>query len=457
MGGGGGEFRTLSAIASEQSERGELVNSVDFVSHDASCNAFSQSEMLHLRNYDSTLRIESRNDNKYIDCHEFANANSHNDDLHCHTERSEVSLKKERDISLSAKAQYDKATNTQANANSCNDGVSVVDCHEVVPTSRNDKLNSQNAEFTHPQTPSARERAFLGYHSVSQGAFKGANTTQNTQRVTNSQANPKLHLLHTATQGKGAVIADAFALIDADIYIMIDADLQYDTKILPQALQTFNAQSLDMLNISRKAAAGTHRRGHSLGNALFTKCVQMLFGKKFNDLFSGYRIFSRAFVKSFPATSKGFEIETELTVFALQCNLRVGELEAPYRKRLEGSFSKLRTFKDGFRILRVIFGLLFTERPLLVFGILSGLCFALGLILGVPIVVEFVQTSAVPRFPTIIAIVGLGVVSVVLGIAGLLAHLITRNAKEMRRFVYLKHSHKRAKSGKSWRSPKDNV
>ena len=293
------------------------------------------------------------------------------------------------------------------------------------------------------------------------------NATQNTQSpqdnansrndddFTNNPNSPKLHLLHTATQGKGAVIADAFALIDADIYIMIDADLQYDTSILPQALQTFNAQSLDMLNISRKAAAGTHRRGHSLGNALFTKCVQMLFGKKFNDLFSGYRIFSRAFVKSFPATSKGFEIETELTVFALQCNLRVGELEAPYRKRLEGSFSKLRTFKDGFRILRVIFGLLFTERPLLVFGILSGFCFALGLILGVPIVVEFVQTSAVPRFPTIIAIVGLGVVSVVLGIAGLLAHLITRNAKEMRRFVYLQHSHKRAKSGKSW--CKDNA
>ena len=298
------------------------------------------------------------------------------------------------------------AQSPQANANSRNNGVSVVDCHEVVPTSRNDD------DFT------------------------------------NNPNSPKLHLLHTATQGKGAVIADAFALIDADIYIMIDADLQYDTSILPQALQTFNAQSLDMLNISRKAVAGTHRRGHSLGNALFTKCVQMLFGKKFNDLFSGYRIFSRAFVKSFPATSKGFEIETELTVFALQCNLRVGELEAPYRKRLEGSFSKLRTFKDGFRILRVIFGLLFTERPLLVFGILSGFCFALGLILGVPIVVEFVQTSSVPRFPTIIAIVGLGVVSVVLGIAGLLAHLITRNAKEMRRFVYLKHSHKRAKCGK---------
>ena len=226
---------------------------------------------------------------------------------------------------------------------------------------------------------------------------------------------------------------------------MIDADLECDASVLPRALAKFKASRLDMLNIAREAGSGVHRRGHSLGNKLFSKCVQMLFGARFADLLSGYRIFSRAFVKSFPARSRGFEIETELSVFALQSRLRVGELQAPYRSRLQGSFSKLSTFKDGFKILAMIISLLFTERPLLVFGALSAFCFALGLILGVPIVVEFAQTSAVPRFPTIIAIVGLGVVGVVLAIAGLLAHLITRNANEVRRFVYLQHSHKRAK------------
>lgn len=266
----------------------------------------------------------------------------------------------------------------------------------------------------------------------------------NTRNLTKStQFTPYLTLHSVPTQGKGAVMAYAFSVVEADIFIMIDADTQYDTSILPRALQVFNAQNLDMLNIARVPIdKSIHRKGHSFGNKLFSKIVQVLFQNGFDDLFSGYRIFSRAFVKSFPAISKGFEIETELSVFALQCQMRIGEISAPYRSRVEGSFSKLRTFRDGFKILAMILQLLFTERPLFVFGIASILCFAVALILGVPLVVEFIETSKVPRFPTAFICVGFGIIGVVLGIAGLLAHLIGRNCKEMRRFFYLLNSSK---------------
>lgn len=268
-------------------------------------------------------------------------------------------------------------------------------------------------------------------------------TTNNYTNPSNSTHKNKLNLMNVPTQGKGAVMAYAFSVVEADIYVMIDADLECDTSILPNAIQIFREQNLDMLNIARLAnEPNLYRKGHKFGNTLFTKIAQMLFGKSFKDLLSGYRIFSRAFVKSFPATSKGFEIETELSVFALQCQMRIGEISAPYRSRPQGSFSKLRTFRDGFKILVMILQLLFTERPLFVFGIASMLCFAIALFLGVPLIIEFVETSKVPRFPTAFICVGFGIIGVVLGIAGLLAHLIGRNCKEMRRFFYLLHSSK---------------
>lgn len=289
---------------------------------------------------------------------------------------------------------------------------------------------------------------------------KSANLTRNNESflISTPQGESQyLHLYQVPTQGKGAVMAYAFSVVEADIFIMIDADSQCDTSILPRALQIFNAQNLDMLNIARLAnEPNLYRKGHKFGNALFTKIAQMLFGKSFKDLLSGYRIFSRAFVKSFPATSKGFEIETELSIFALQCQMRIGEISAPYRSRPQGSFSKLRTFRDGFKILAMILQLLFTERPLFVFGIASILCFAVALILGVPLVVEFLQTSKVPRFPTAFVCVGFGIIGVVLGIAGLLAHLIGRNCKEMRRFVYLLNSRSSSLLGESMDLPKQS-
>ena len=246
-----------------------------------------------------------------------------------------------------------------------------------------------------------------------------------------------LTLHSVSTQGKGAVMREAFALIEADFYIMIDADTEHDASILPQALAYFSTHKLDMLNIAREADSSTYRKGHSFGNKLFSKSTQMLFGTKINDMLSGYRIFSRPFVKSFPAHSNGFEIETELTIYALEQRLRTDEIKAPYKSRPEGSFSKLSTFKDGFKILLMILNLLFSERPLLVFGVLSAICFLLSLFFGVPVFVEFLETSKVARFPTLFVCVGLMVIAVVLFIAGLLAHLVTKSIKESRYLAYL--------------------
>ncbi|WP_289748771.1 glycosyltransferase, partial [Helicobacter bilis] len=246
-----------------------------------------------------------------------------------------------------------------------------------------------------------------------------------------------LTLYNVSTQGKGAVMREAFALIEADFYIMIDADTEHDASILPQALAYFSTHKLDMLNIAREADSSTYRKGHSFGNKLFSKSTQMLFGTKINDMLSGYRIFSRPFVKSFPAHSNGFEIETELTIYALEQRLRTDEIKAPYKSRPEGSFSKLSTFKDGFKISLMILNLLFSERPLLVFGVLSAICFLLSLFFGVPVFVEFLETSKVARFPTLFVCVGLMVIAVVLFIAGLLAHLVTKSIKESRYLAYL--------------------
>lgn len=238
-------------------------------------------------------------------------------------------------------------------------------------------------------------------------------------------------------QGKGEVIRRAFADIDADIYIMVDADMQYDLSEINNFINYFIENKLDMLNISREVVDNSvHRKGHSFGNLMLTGFANFLFGKKFNDMLSGYRIFSKRFVKGFPAHSRGFEIETELTIYALQMRLPVDEVSAKYIKRPEGSHSKLNTFKDGFRILWTIIYLLMTEKPLLFFNTISLIFLAIGLFLGIGITIEYFETLRVDRFPTAILTICLIILSGLSFSIGLLMNAISKVLSENRRFKY---------------------
>ena len=238
-------------------------------------------------------------------------------------------------------------------------------------------------------------------------------------------------------QGKGEVIRRAFADIDSDIYIMVDADMQYDLSEINNFINYFTENKLDMLNISREVVDETvHRKGHSFGNMMLTGFANFLFGKKFNDMLSGYRIFSKRFVKSFPANSRGFEIETELTIYALQMRLPIDEISAKYIKRPEGSHSKLNTFKDGFRILFTIIYLLITEKPLLFFNTISLIFLVIGLFLGIGITIEYFETLKVERFPTAILTICLIILSALSFSIGLLMKAISKVLSENRRFKY---------------------
>ena len=238
-------------------------------------------------------------------------------------------------------------------------------------------------------------------------------------------------------QGKGEVIRRAFADIDSDIYIMVDADMQYDLSEINNFINYFTENKLDMLNISREVVDETvHRKGHSFGNMMLTGFANFLFGKKFNDMLSGYRIFSKRFVKSFPANSRGFEIETELTIYALQMRLPIYEVSAKYIKRPEGSHSKLNTFKDGFRILFTIIYLLITEKPLLFFNTISLIFLVIGLFLGIGITIEYFETLKVERFPTAILTICLIILSALSFSIGLLMKAISKVLSENRRFKY---------------------
>ena len=238
-------------------------------------------------------------------------------------------------------------------------------------------------------------------------------------------------------QGKGEVIRRAFADIDSDIYIMVDADMQYDLSEINNFINYFTENKLDMLNISREVVDETvHRKGHSFGNMMLTGFANFLFGKKFNDMLSGYRIFSKRLVKSFPANSRGFEIETELTIYALQMRLPIDEVSAKYIKRPEGSHSKLNTFKDGFKILFTIIYLLITEKPLLFFNTISLIFLVIGLFLGIGITIEYFETLKVERFPTAILTICLIILSALSFSIGLLMKAISKVLSENRRFKY---------------------
>jgi len=219
---------------------------------------------------------------------------------------------------------------------------------------------------------------------------------------------------------------------------MADGDLTYDPKSAPAMVDLLLAEELDMVvGTRRHEAKDAYRGGHVLGNRLFTGLLSGLFGRSFSDIFSGYRIFSRRFVKSFPVLSSGFEIETEMSVHALELRMPVGEVETAYGARPEGSESKLSTFRDGWRILKTIATLYRIERPVLFFGAIGALLLVAAIVLSIPLVLTYLDTGLVPRFPTAILATGLVIIAVLCFFAGLILDTVTRGRREMRRLAYL--------------------
>jgi len=219
---------------------------------------------------------------------------------------------------------------------------------------------------------------------------------------------------------------------------MADGDLTYDPDAAPEMVRMISADRLDMVvGTRRHEEAEAYRGGHVLGNKVFTRLLSGLFGRSFSDIFSGYRVFSRRFVKSFPVLSEGFEIETEMSVHALELRMPVGEVETRYLARPEGSHSKLSTFRDGWRILKTIVTLYRIERPVLFFGGIGALLLLVALILVVPLAFTYFETGLVPRFPTAILATGITIVAVLSFFAGLILDTVTRGRREMRRLAYL--------------------
>lgn len=245
-------------------------------------------------------------------------------------------------------------------------------------------------------------------------------------------------------QGKGNVVRRMFSDINADIYVMSDGDETYDIKRAPELIRTLKENNLDMVVGARKEKdQECYRAGHRFGNVLLTKIVQLFFCHKLKDMLSGYRVFSKRFVKTFPAQSYGFEIETELTVYSLSARLPIIEVDTDYFARPEGSFSKLSTYKDGIRILKTIIMLVKEERPLLFFSLISLAFFIFACGLSVPIIVEYIQSGLVPRFPTLILITGIFLSSFVCMLVGFILDSIANTKKEMRRHAYLRYEEKK--------------
>ena len=241
-------------------------------------------------------------------------------------------------------------------------------------------------------------------------------------------------------QGKGHVVRRMFADIEADIYVMADGDATYEAAAAPALVRAMLDDNFDMVVGARRSEVEqAYRRGHRLGNRLMTGLLRELFGRSFTDIFSGYRVFSRRFVKSFPVLSAGFEIETEMSVHALELRMPVSEIVTAYAARPEGSHSKLSTYRDGLRILRVMMQLYRTERPLWFYGFIGALALIMGITLGIPVVLTWLDTGLVPRFPTVIAIVGIGLFACLSVMTGLILDTVTRGRQEMKRLAYLAH------------------
>jgi len=238
--------------------------------------------------------------------------------------------------------------------------------------------------------------------------------------------------------GKGNVMRRMFSDIEADVYVLVDGDDTYDPKVAPKLVQLLLDKQLDMVNGARVSTIQeAYRFGHRFGNQALTGLVQFIFGKQFGDMLSGYRVFSRRFVKSFPAISSGFEIETELTVHALELRMKTAEVPTHYKERPAGSSSKLNTIRDGLRILRMIGHLVKEERPLMFFGYAFAVLALLSVGLAVPIVMEFLETALVPRLPTAVLSLGIMLLAFLSMACGLILDTVTHSRRELKRLAYL--------------------
>ncbi|HEY6094254.1 MAG TPA: glycosyltransferase [Gallionellaceae bacterium] len=244
--------------------------------------------------------------------------------------------------------------------------------------------------------------------------------------------------------GKGNVVRRMFSDVEADVYVMADGDGTYDASKSPEMVRRLLDEHLDMVVGTRKNVyENAHRQYHGAGNRLFNKLYRTLFGPSFNDIFSGYRVFSRRFVKSFPAVSSGFEIETEMSVHASQLRLPVAEIATDYGSRAEGSVSKLRTVRDAMRILVTLLILYKEIRPARFFGLLATALSVMAVVLVMPLILTYLETGLVPRFPTAILVTGMVLLSAIFLVCGLILDSVARGRLEQKRLWYMAVSGKR--------------
>lgn len=265
------------------------------------------------------------------------------------------------------------------------------------------------------------------------------NSTDNTKGVS---AEAGAIVRHVGYKGKGNVVRRMFADIDADIFIMVDGDDTYEAAAAPAMINRLLDDHLDMVVGTRKENGDekTYRPGHRFGNKMLTGAVSTIFKGSFSDMLSGYRVFSRRYAKSFPCQSHGFEIETELTIHALELRMRIGEVETAYGERPDGSVSKLSTYKDGIKILRTIIQLYAYERPLFFYSVIAAFFAIISLMLGAPVLADFVETGLVPRFPSAIAAASVMVMAMLCMMCAIVSHLITVSRRETKYLAYLSYS-----------------
>ncbi len=245
---------------------------------------------------------------------------------------------------------------------------------------------------------------------------------------------------HETQQGKGHVVRRMFRDIDADFYVMVDGDDTYDPAAAARMLALAQSGPHDLVNcIRRETETAAYRGGHRWGNLLLTGVVRQIFGNRVRDMLSGYKVFSRRFAKSFPALSQGFDIETELTIHALELAMPVAHVEGSYRGRAEGSESKLRTYRDGWRILMMILKLIRHERPFFFFGIIASLLVAASILIAIPVAITYAQTGLVPRLPTAVLSTGVMLLAALSFLAGLVLDTVSRGRREVRLLAYLQH------------------